>query len=89
MASPIGAGGPSLAINGSSSAAIIAAETPARLLGMRLRILPHDVHGASVGPSGGCFISVQHWLGGVAPTSVHLDWDGPPLDEGHRLTLGL
>lgn len=68
---------------------IIATVTPERLLGTRLRIHPNDVHGASVGPSGGSFISIQHWLNGVAPSSVHLDWDGPPLDEGHKKTLGL
>src|SRR5580765_2203584 len=63
---------------------IIATVTPERLLGTKLRILPNDVHGASVGPSGGSFLSIQHWLHGVTPSSVHLDWDGPPLDDAHR-----
>lgn len=68
---------------------IIAAMTPERLLGTKLRILPNDVHGATVGPSGGSFISIQHWLNGVLPSSVHLDWDGPPLDAGHQAALGV
>ena len=66
---------------------VIKTVTPQQLVGWRVRIYPQDLHGASVGPAGGCFISIQHWLNGVAPTSVHLDWDGPPLDERHRETL--
>lgn len=66
---------------------VIATVTPERLLGTRLRVLPNDVHGASIGPSGGSFISIQHWLNGLQPTSVHLDWDGPPLDTLHQEAL--
>jgi hypothetical protein len=61
---------------------------PARLLlvsdtgalqvaGARVRIRPGVLHGANVGPKGAAFLSLQHWLEGVAPTSVGLDWEGP------------
>lgn len=41
------------------------------------RIRPRDWHGGTSGP-GGTFLSVQRWLNDVAPTSVGLDWEGPP-----------
>lgn len=45
--------------------------------GFRSRVRPGDFHGATVGPSGGAFLSIQHWLNGVEPSSVGLDWEGP------------
>ena len=45
--------------------------------GFRSRVRPQDAHGATVGPAGGAFLSIQHWLNGVEPTSVGLDWEGP------------
>jgi len=46
------------------------------LFGTFTRILPVDWHGASFGPGGGSFMSVQHWLNGVVPSSVGMDWEG-------------
>lgn len=48
------------------------------VLGMRVRVRPGDFHGATVGRAGGAFLSIQRWLHDVAPTSVGLNWDGPP-----------
>jgi len=47
------------------------------VLGAKIRVRPGETHGAVVGPAGGTFLSIQHWLNGVPPTSVGLDWDGP------------
>ena len=41
-----------------------------------VRVLPNDEHAAKAGPEGGCFLSVQHWLNGVKPTAVGMDWKG-------------
>ena len=41
-----------------------------------VRVLPKSSHGGRSGPNGGCFLSVQHWLNGVKPTSVGMDWKG-------------
>jgi hypothetical protein len=48
-----------------------------QVAGARVRIRPGVLHGANVGPKGAAFLSLQHWLEGVAPTSVGLDWEGP------------
>jgi hypothetical protein len=40
-------------------------------------------HYVKVGPMGGLFISVQHWLNSIKPTSVDFDWDGPTMDDRH------
>ena len=39
-----------------------------------VRVLPNAVHGAKAHKDGGCFMSVQHWLNGVSPSSVGNDW---------------
>lgn len=39
-------------------------------------------HGATIGPSGGAFITCQRWTG-EPPTTVELDWDGPALSDEH------
>jgi hypothetical protein len=44
------------------------------LLGQTLRVKPEDSHGGRFGAMGGLFLSVQHWINGVPPSSVHLDW---------------
>lgn len=54
---------------------------------MRQRVKPNDWHGASIGKRGGSFISIQHWLNNIPPTSVHHDWNGVPLDENHKILL--
>ena len=41
-----------------------------------LRVLPETPHGGLSSSNGGCFMSVQHWLNGVEPTSVGNDWKG-------------
>ena len=47
--------------------------------------IPHtDWHGARVGPGGAAFISCQHWLNGVEPTTVGADWQGDPLSANHE-----
>lgn len=37
------------------------------------RVLPNAFHGGSFGKRGGLFLSVQHWLNGVAPSSAGED----------------
>ena len=39
-----------------------------------IRIKPDTKHGAKSSTTGGAFMSVQHWLHGVEPTSVGNDW---------------
>ena len=41
-----------------------------------IRVNNVDLHGASVGPNGGMFLSVQQWLNGVPPTCVGKDYEG-------------
>ena len=49
-----------------------------------IRVLPESKHDAKAGPKGGCFLSVQHWLNGVKPTSVGNDWVGDSnMGENH------
>jgi hypothetical protein len=48
-----------------------------RLTGAQLRIRPKDLHGGTVGPRGGVFLSLQRWPLGTVPTSIVLDWAGP------------
>lgn len=54
--------------------------------GMIERVRPTDTHGATIGPNGGSFITIQHWLNGV-PSNTELDWKGKPLDEDHAVSL--
>lgn len=53
-----------------------------------LRILPGENHGATTGPEGIAFFSIQKWLNGVPPSSVELDWGGEPLDAAHAKDIG-
>ena len=48
-----------------------------------VRVLPESPHSAIAGDKGGSFMSVQHWLNGVKPTSVGNDWDGITMGERH------
>ena len=50
-----------------------------------VRVLPDAVHGAKAHKDGGCFMSVQHWLNGVPPSSVGNDW----VREEHNITYPL
>lgn len=45
-----------------------------KLFGLKIRVLPNDSHGGSFGPKGGAFLSIQHWLNNVPPSSVGYDW---------------
>ena len=47
-----------------------------------IRILPGDTHGASIGPMGGAFLTIQRWLDGN-PKSVATAWSGDPLNDEH------
>jgi hypothetical protein len=44
--------------------------------GQRIRVNHDDLHGGVVGPGGAIYFSVQHWLNGVEPHCVGLDWNG-------------
>jgi hypothetical protein len=52
-----------------------------------MRVGPGDVHGATIGPKGGAFITFQHWLRGD-PESVENDWEGEPIDAEHAQRIG-
>lgn len=60
-----------------------------KMLGTLIRVHPGVKHGAKVGNDGGSFISIQHWLNGVIPTSVGLDWnssvDGDNYQEAPKV----
>ncbi len=51
-----------------------------------VRFMPGQRHAAKVGPLGGAFLTIQHWLDGK-PTSVERDWDGAPLSPDHAAVL--
>lgn len=55
----------------------VAIDGASAFCGFKFRVRPSDDHGAHIGPAGGAFLSVQHWLDGVAPSSVGMNWDGP------------
>ena len=48
-----------------------------------VRVLPDSPHSAIAGDKGGSFMSVQHWINGVSPTSVGNDWDGNTMGDRH------
>lgn len=52
-----------------------------------VRLLPTDFHGIPALPAGGALLSVQHWLNGVEPSSVGMDWIGEPTTPGHAKLL--
>lgn len=41
-------------------------------------IRSRDWHGGQIGPMGFSFLSIQKWTDGVEPSSVTLNWIGPP-----------
>jgi len=55
----------------------------ASLRGYTIRVKPDDLHGGTFGPSGGVFLSVQHWLNGVEPHCVAADYDGVVMGPDH------
>jgi hypothetical protein len=54
----------------------------------KMRIAPGDWHEVSIGESGGAFLAISERIDGKPPTSVHLTWEGPALDEAHQDALG-
>lgn len=46
-----------------------------------------ELHHATPGNCGIAWFSVQKWHNGVTPTSIELDWEGPPLDADHAKQL--
>ena len=54
-----------------------------KMRGKTIRVLPSDLHGGVFGPSGGVFISIQHWINGVDPHCVSADYDGVVMGEDH------
>jgi|TARA_B100000131_G_C17799316_1_gene484773 hypothetical protein len=48
-----------------------------------VRVLPESPHSAIAGKKGGSFMSVQHWLNDVKPTSVGNDWQGDTMGKHH------
>ncbi len=48
-----------------------------------VRVQPNDRHGGIFGPSGGVFLSIQHWLNGVKPHCVAADYSGPVMGPDH------
>jgi hypothetical protein len=54
--------------------------------GMKIRVKPDDLHGATIGETGGCFLSIQQWLKGK-PTTVGHDWTGENLGPVHKETI--
>jgi hypothetical protein len=51
------------------------------------RIAANDVHGVTVGGEGASFLSITERTDGQEPESVHLVWDGAPLDQEHGAAL--
>ena len=46
-----------------------------------IRVKPDHWHGGVISPTGGTFMSVQHWLNDVDPTCVGMDYEGYNIDE--------
>ena len=55
--------------------------------GMFVRVHPHSPHTTDFGEKGGCFLSVQKWLNGVAPTSVGNNWDDEDSNRVGKASL--
>lgn len=51
--------------------------------GSLIRVRPDDPHGGRFGPNGGVFMSLQHWLNGVAPHCVAADYTGRVMGPHH------
>ena len=48
-----------------------------------IKVRTTDSHGGAFGPRGGVFMSIQHWLNGVEPHCVALDYDGVVVGDDH------
>ena len=58
-----------------------------RCYGWTNRVHPHTSHSAKAGANGGAFLSIQHWLNGVKPTSVGENWDGHTMGKKHNESI--
>lgn len=58
-----------------------------QIRGHTIRVKPDSLHGGMFGPSGGVFMSVQHWLNGVDPHCVSRDYDGIVMGERHAKSV--
>lgn len=54
-----------------------------RIREMSIRVLPNSPHGGVFGPSGGVFMSIQHWLNGIEPHCVSSDYTGKVMGDHH------
>jgi len=52
-------------------------------VGALIKVRTTDKHGGCFGGQGGVFISIQHWLNGVSPHSVALDYTGIVMGSDH------
>jgi hypothetical protein len=50
--------------------------------GKSIRVNANDTHGGIIGPEGGVFMSIQHWLNGEPHRIAH-DWNGKAMDDNH------
>ena len=73
-----------------TSGEVIAADRFGQSLmrGSSIRVKPDDLHGGCFGPSGGVFMSIQHWLNDTMPSCVSKDYDGIALAAEHTTTVG-
>jgi hypothetical protein len=51
---------------------------------MYRRIRPNEWHSGETGKHGGAFLSVQHWLNGIPPTTITDDWEGKTMGAEHQ-----
>lgn len=58
-----------------------------RCYGWTARVRPYTPHSAKVGENGGAFLSIQHWLNGIKPTSVGENWDGKTMGKTHEQSI--
>lgn len=56
--------------------------------GYCIRVMPHEKHGGTASRGGGSFLSIQHWLNGVSPSSVGNDWEGDTMGDIHSSHAG-
>ena len=56
----------------------------AKLRGHAIRVKPDHLHGGVFGKGGGVFLSIQHWLNGVAPNCVARDYSGQTMGPDHK-----
>ena len=52
-----------------------------------IRVMPNQRHGGRTSNRGGAFVSIQHWLNGIEPSNVGLNWDGNTMGNIHTSHL--